>query len=48
MLKTIGYAAAGAQTPLVPYSFEWRDPRPQDVAIAQDQLVGVAGATSEK
>jgi uncharacterized zinc-type alcohol dehydrogenase-like protein len=34
MLKTRGYAAANAQAPLAPYSFERRDPRPHDVAIA--------------
>lgn len=33
MLKTKGYAAAGAQTPLAPYFFERRNPRPHDVAI---------------
>ncbi len=33
MLKTRGYAAASAQAPLAPYSFERRDPRPHDVAI---------------
>jgi uncharacterized zinc-type alcohol dehydrogenase-like protein len=33
MLKTKGYAATDAHSPLAPYSFDRRDPRPHDVAI---------------
>jgi uncharacterized zinc-type alcohol dehydrogenase-like protein len=33
MLTCTGYAAASAQTPLAPLSFERRDPRPTDVQI---------------
>ncbi|MGO8718091.1 MAG: NAD(P)-dependent alcohol dehydrogenase [Acidobacteriaceae bacterium] len=40
MSKTKGYAAAGAQTPLAPYSFERRNPRPHDVAL-EIQYCGV-------
>lgn len=40
MLKTKGYAAADAQTPLAPYTFDRRDPRPHDVAI-EIQYCGV-------
>lgn len=32
-MKTIGYAAQDADTPLAPYAFERRDLRPDDVAI---------------
>ena len=32
-MKTIGYAAHSADTPLVPYTFDRRDLRPEDVAI---------------
>ena len=32
-MKTIGYAAHSADTPLVPFSFERRALRPEDVAI---------------
>jgi uncharacterized zinc-type alcohol dehydrogenase-like protein len=34
MLKTQGYAATAAKAPLAPFSFERRDPREHDVAIA--------------
>ena len=33
MIKTIGYAAPQARAPLAPFSFERRDPKPNDVAI---------------
>ena len=33
MIKTKGYAATSATSPLAPYSFERRDPRPEDVVI---------------
>lgn len=33
MRRTFGYAAQGAETPLAPFHFERRDPRPDDVAI---------------
>lgn len=33
MVKTKGYAAANSHSPLAPYAFERRDPRPHDVAI---------------
>lgn len=32
-MKTIGYAARSAESPLAPYAFERRDLRPDDVAI---------------
>jgi uncharacterized zinc-type alcohol dehydrogenase-like protein len=34
MIKTRAYAAQSATTPLAPYSFERREPRPDDVQIA--------------
>lgn len=33
MIKTKGYAATSATSPLAPYQFERRDPRPDDVVI---------------
>ena len=33
MIKTKGYAAATAKTPLAPYAFERREPREHDVSI---------------
>ena len=33
MGKSIGYAAFNSQTPLRPFHFERRDPKPQDVLI---------------
>jgi uncharacterized zinc-type alcohol dehydrogenase-like protein len=33
MLKTSGYAAQSAKTPLTPYAFERREPKPHDVLI---------------
>jgi uncharacterized zinc-type alcohol dehydrogenase-like protein len=33
MIKSKGYAAAAAQSPLAPYAFERRDPREHDIAI---------------
>ena len=33
MIKTSGYAAYDAHSPLAPYSFERRDPNPDDVQI---------------
>src|SRR5690606_30287390 len=33
MLKTSGYAAYDAQSPLAPFSFERREPNPDDVQI---------------
>src|SRR5947208_2532720 len=34
MTKTTGYAAQSPSSPLAPYSFGRRDPRPNDVVIA--------------
>jgi uncharacterized zinc-type alcohol dehydrogenase-like protein len=33
MMKSVGYAAQNATTPLAPFSFERRDPAPNDIAI---------------
>lgn len=32
-MKTIGYAAQAAKSPLAPFHFDWRDLRPDDVAF---------------
>ena len=40
MMKSVGYAAQNATSPLAPFSFERRDPGPNDVVV-EIQYCGV-------